>query len=182
MVSSNLTALQISDDRKSVIVGPGHTWGEVYTYLEQFDVAVAGGRLAPVGVPGLLLGGGISFYGNQAGWSADNVLEYEVVLSSGQIVKASATSNTDLFWALKGGSSNFGIVTSFKLRTFPSRKVFAGAYTVAGEHVSDFLAVSIALLHILDPRGIRLTPTGHRQLLRLQHRPPLAHRAHGRAL
>ena len=93
-------------------------------------------------MPGLLLGGGVSFYGNQAGWSADNVLEYEVVLASGQIVTASATSNPDLFWALKGGSSNFGIVTSFKLRTFPSKKVFAGAYTVAGEHVDEFLAVS----------------------------------------
>jgi FAD/FMN-containing dehydrogenase len=142
VVSSNLTTLQISDDRKSVVVGPGHTWGQVYKYLEQYNVAVAGGRLAPVGVPGLLLGGGVSFYGNQAGWSADNVLEYEVVLASGQIVTASATSNTDLFWALKGGSSNFGIVTSFKLRTFPSKKVFAGAYTVAGDHVEEFLAVS----------------------------------------
>ncbi|KAH6688474.1 FAD binding domain-containing protein [Plectosphaerella plurivora] len=140
LVSSNLTTLQISDDRKSVVVGPGHNWGQVYKYLEQYNVAVAGGRLAPVGVPGLLLGGGVSFYGNQAGWSADNVLEYEVVLASGQIVTASATSNTDLFWALKGGSSNFGIVTSFKLRTFPSKKVFAGAYTVAGEYVEDFLA------------------------------------------
>ncbi|KAM0276819.1 hypothetical protein ACHAQH_006354 [Verticillium albo-atrum] len=139
MVMSNLTTLAISSDRKSVQVGPGYKWGAVYKYLEQYDVAVAGGRLAPVGVPGLLLAGGVSFYGNQAGWAADNVLEYEVVLSSGRVVKASATENTDLFWALKGGSNNFGIVTKFTLRTFPSKRVFAGAYTVGGDHVDEFL-------------------------------------------
>ncbi|KAM0330774.1 hypothetical protein ACHAQA_003728 [Verticillium albo-atrum] len=139
MVLSNLTTLAVSSDRKSVQVGPGYKWGAVYKYLEQYDLAVAGGRLAPVGVPGLLLAGGVSFYGNQAGWAADNVLEYEVVLSSGRVVKASATENTDLFWALKGGSNNFGIVTKFTLRTFPSKRVLAGAYTVGGDHVDDFL-------------------------------------------
>ena len=139
-MSSNLTVLDVSDDRKSVEVGPGFRWGDVYTYLEQFDLAVAGGRLAPVGVPGLLLGGGISFLGNQHGWAADNVLEYEVVLASGEIVTASATSNRDLFWALKGGSSNFGIVTKFTLRTFVSKKVWAGAYSVGPDHVEEFLA------------------------------------------
>ncbi|KAF3358586.1 Protein phosphatase 2C-like protein 1 [Verticillium dahliae VDG1] len=139
MVLSNLTTLAVSSDRKSVQVGPGYKWGAVYKYLEQYDVAVAGGGLAPVGVPGLLLAGGVSFYGNQAGWAADNVLEYEVVLSSGRVVKASASENTDLFWALKGGSNNFGIVTKFTLRTFPSKRVFAGAYTVGGDDIDAFL-------------------------------------------
>ena len=141
-MSSNLTTLQVSEDRKSVQVGPGHKWGGVYSYLEQFDLGVAGGRLAPVGVPGLLLGGGLSFYGNQHGWSADNVLEYEVVLADSSIVNVSATSHPDLFWALKGGSSNFGIVTKFTLRTFPSKKVWAGAYSVGPDHIEEFIAVS----------------------------------------
>lgn len=142
MVASQLTDLEISEDTKSVVVGLGHDWGSVYSYLEHFDVAVAGGRLAPVGVPGLLLAGGISFYGDQHGWAADNVLEYEVVLADGSIAKATLDDHADLFWALKGGSSSFGMVTSFTLRTFPSKAVWAGAYTVSGEHVDKFLAVS----------------------------------------
>jgi FAD/FMN-containing dehydrogenase len=142
MVSSNLTTLALSEDHSSVTLGPGHNWGAVYSYLEAYDLAVAGGRLAPVGVPGLLLAGGINFYGNQHGWSADNVLSYEVVLASGQIVTATGSNNTDLFWALKGGSNNFGIVTSFTLRTFPSTQVWAGVYSVAEEYLHELLAVS----------------------------------------
>ncbi|KAI9151611.1 hypothetical protein HJFPF1_08818 [Paramyrothecium foliicola] len=130
IVMSNLTTLELAADRKSVWVGPGLDWGEVYRYLGEFNLATTGGRLAPVGVPGLLIGGGINFHGNQYGWSADNVLEYEVVLYTGQVVKVDAKTRSDLFWALKGGSNNFGIVTKFRLNTFPSGDVYAGVYSV----------------------------------------------------
>lgn len=86
--------------------------------------------------------------GNQHGWAADNVLEYEVVLASGDIVTASATENTDLFWALKGGSSNFGIVTQFTLRTFSSPGVWGGVYISDQDHTSEMLAVRFP--HIQD--------------------------------
>ncbi|KAF4443218.1 hypothetical protein F53441_11527 [Fusarium austroafricanum] len=127
---SNLTTLELSKDKKSVWVGPGLDWGQVYRYLGQYKLACAGGRLSPVGVPGLLLGGGINFHGNQRGWAADNVLEYELVLSSGKTVSVTSKSYPDLFWALKGGSNNFGIVTKFKLATFPSDQIYAGVYSV----------------------------------------------------
>lgn len=143
MVMSNLTALDYSESDQVLTLGPGHTWGAVYKYLSQFDRAVAGGRLSPVGVPGLLLAGGVNFYANQHGWSADNVLEYEVVLADGTVAKATADENADLFWALKGGSSNFGIVTQFKLRTFESTGVWAGTHTVTGDHIDEMFAVSI---------------------------------------
>lgn len=139
---SNLTALELADQSKAVWVGPGLDWGQVYSFLETYKLAAAGGRLSPVGVPGLLLAGGVNFHGNQRGWAADNVVEYEVVLTSGEILSVTVSSNPDLFWALKGGSSNFGIVTGFKLRTFPSDKVLAGIYTVAD--IPRFLAVSFA--------------------------------------
>ena len=148
MVMSNLTTFVIADDTLSVEVGPGHDWGFVYTELDKHQLAVAGGRLAPVGVPGLLLAGGVSFHGNQHGWSADNVLEYEVVLASGEIATASADENQNLFWALKGGSSNFGIVTKFKLRTFKSGtdgKIMAGTYSAAAQHADAFFAVCTLL-------------------------------------
>ncbi|KXJ87892.1 hypothetical protein Micbo1qcDRAFT_215132 [Microdochium bolleyi] len=143
IVMSNLTTLAVAEDKQTVTLGPGHDWGEVYTELDKHGLTASGGRLAPVGVPGLLLAGGVNFHGNQRGWAADNVLEYEVVLASGEIVTVSATEMPDLFWALKGGSSNFGIVTKFKLRTFESGtggKVLAGTYTVSAEHLDAFFA------------------------------------------
>jgi hypothetical protein len=119
------------------------SWKDVYSYLAKYDLAAAGGRLGPVGVPGLLLAGGVNFYGNQVGFGCDTVINYEVVLADGSIVQANKTSNQDLFWALKGGSSNFGIVTRFDLETIKSPKVWAGSYTVAAEYIDQFLAVCI---------------------------------------
>ncbi len=101
---------------------------------------VSGGRLSPIGVPGLLLGGGISFYGNQYGFSCDNVINYEIVLADGSVTNANAKSNSDLFWALKGGSSNFGIVTRFDVQTFKSPKIWAGVYSVAEPYIPQFIA------------------------------------------
>jgi FAD/FMN-containing dehydrogenase len=146
IVMSNLTTLELSADRKSVWVGPGLDWGEVYTFLDKYGLATTGGRLAPVGVPGLLLGGGISFHGNQYGWSADNVVEYEIVLYTGKIVSVTAKSNSDLFWALKGGSNNFGIVTKFRLNTFSSGTVYAGVYSVTD--IPGLLKVSLPSISI----------------------------------
>jgi hypothetical protein len=147
-VMSNLTTLELAKDKKSVWVGPGLDWGQVYRYLAQQKLAVAGGRLSAVGVPGLLLAGGINFHGNQRGWAADNVLEYELVLSSGKIISVTSKSHPDLFWALKGGSSNFGIVTKFKLATFPSDQIYAGIYSVA--YIPGFLKVRGNMNESLD--------------------------------
>ncbi len=140
VVMSNLTTLELTSDRKHAWIGPGKTWGDVYQWLDQYELGVAGGRLSPVGVPGLLLAGGVNFHGNQYGWAADNVVEYEIVLANASIKSVTAKSNSDLFWALKGGSSNFGIVTKFKVNTFTSKQVYAGVYTVSD--IPKFLGVS----------------------------------------
>lgn len=137
---SNLTALEVNEEAKYVWVGPGHDWGTVFSYLGKYNLTAAGGRLSPVGVPGLLLAGGVNFQGNQHGWAADNVIEYEIVLANGTVKYATACSDPDLFWALKGGSSNYGIVTKFKLNTFPSAQVYAGVYSVTD--IPAFLEVS----------------------------------------
>ena len=143
MVLSNLTTMSLSSDERVLSLGPSHRWGDVYKWLSTYDLAVPGGRLSPVGVPGLLLAGGVNFYGNQVGWSADNVIQYEVVLASGSIVYANKSSYSDLFWALKGGSSNFGIVTRFDIKTVPSTKVFAGIYSVGNDDIPAFVNVSL---------------------------------------
>lgn len=107
-----------SADSASVAVGGGATWDAVYGALDPLGLSTAGGRVAGVGVGGLTTGGGISYFGPRVGWTCDQVLEFEVVLANGSIVCANATTNRDLWLGLRGGSNNFGIVTSFTLATF----------------------------------------------------------------
>jgi hypothetical protein len=107
-------------------IGPGNRWYDVYTELEPHNLAVVGGRASGVGVGGLTLGGGISHHTNLRGFACDNVAEYEVVTASGLIVTASAKQLPDLYWALRGGGNNFGIVTNFNLETFPQGPMWGG--------------------------------------------------------
>jgi FAD/FMN-containing dehydrogenase len=76
--SSNLTTLSLSTDKSIVSVGPGNRWRDVYAYLKPSGLAAVGGRVGHVGVPGLLLGGGISFYSSEYGFASDNVQKYQV--------------------------------------------------------------------------------------------------------
>ncbi|KAF2023710.1 FAD binding domain-containing protein [Setomelanomma holmii] len=125
--SSNLTTLSLSGDKSTVSVGPGNRWRDVYAYLKSSGLVAVGGRVGHVGVPGLLLGGGISFYSSQYGFASDNVAKYQCVLSTGLIVEATATNAySDLFWALRGGGNSFCIVTRFDLRTVSSSNVWVG--------------------------------------------------------
>ncbi|KAI8283669.1 hypothetical protein K4K56_010560 [Colletotrichum sp. SAR 10_98] len=104
-------------------VDTGGHWQYVYKDLDDQGVVVVGGRDGNVGVGGFLLGGGTSFFSPARGFGADNVANYEVVLSNGTIVNANKSSNADLWKALKGGGPNFGIVTRFDLEAMPTRKL-----------------------------------------------------------
>lgn len=124
---TKLNQIALSPQGKSVHVGPGNRWGAVYTYLAKTGLYSLGGRLSTVGVPGLLLGGGINFFTNKYGFAMDNVVSFEVVLADGRIVVATGSNQyKDLFWALKGGSGQFGIVTDFELKTYKIPKVWSG--------------------------------------------------------
>lgn len=92
-----------------VSIGPGARWGAVYDELDKYNLTAVGGRVMDVGVGGLSLGGGLSYLSDLHGFVCDNVVSYEVVLADGRVVEASADSHSDLFWALKGGSNNFGM-------------------------------------------------------------------------
>ncbi|KAF2132493.1 FAD-binding domain-containing protein [Dothidotthia symphoricarpi CBS 119687] len=125
--SSNLTSLTLSSDQTTVSVGPGNRWRDVYSLLAPRGLAAVGGRVGHVGVPGLLLGGGISFFSSQYGFASDNVVKYQCILASGLIVEATATNAySDLFWALRGGGNSFCLVTRFDLKTVVSSKVWVG--------------------------------------------------------
>jgi FAD/FMN-containing dehydrogenase len=103
-----LNAISVSADKKVATIGPGQRWGEVYKTLDPYELSVVGGRIPQVGVGGLILGGGFFHFSGKYGLAADNVKNFEVVLADGSVVNANAQSNSDLFWALKGGGPNFG--------------------------------------------------------------------------
>ncbi|KAF1962235.1 FAD-binding domain-containing protein [Byssothecium circinans] len=118
--------VNLSSDHTSVNIGPGCRWTNVTTLLDSKGLAVVGGRNSDVGVGGLLLSGGISFYSPRFGLACNNIISYEVVLADGSVVTASSSSHPDLWRALKGGSNNFGIVTRFTVPCFSSTKVWSG--------------------------------------------------------
>ena len=116
----------VSSDNTTTSVGGGARWVDVYQKLDALGLALSGGRVFDVGVGGLTLGGGNSFFGPRYGFGCDGVRNFEVVLAGGQIVNANATSNPDLFKALKGGSNNFGVITRFDFITFPQGDLWGG--------------------------------------------------------
>jgi FAD binding domain len=139
---SNLNAVNVSADQSQVSLGPGNRWVDVYSKLDQLGVATTGGRVASVGVGGLILGGkyivnhichypkfltgGISFFSPRYGFVCDNVVNYQIVLASGQLVSVNANSNPDLFKALKGGSNNFGVVVRIDMKLFKQGPFWGG--------------------------------------------------------
>ncbi|KAK6863755.1 hypothetical protein PG995_000283 [Apiospora arundinis] len=136
---SHLNATTYDAATKTASIGPGARWGEVYASLEEHGVSVTGGREGVVGVGGLLLGGGVSWHTARTGFACDSVVNYEVVLASGEIVNANATAHSDLFRALKGGGSNFGIVTGFRLATFPAANLVVDKRSIGIEHINTVI-------------------------------------------
>ncbi|KAF4333054.1 FAD-binding domain protein [Fusarium beomiforme] len=125
-----LDGIKINEDIGTVTVGTGCTWRSIYKKLEPLGLMVVGGRSADVGVGGFTLGGGISFYAGERGWAVDNVRSFEVVLANGSIVTATRENEPRLFKALRGGGSNFGIVTAFGLESFPYDRIWGAQTTV----------------------------------------------------
>ena len=113
---SLLHSTTVNPDDHTVRVDAGCTWGDVDHATVAFGMATPSGFLASTGVGGLTLGGGIGYLARRFGLTVDNLLSADVVLADGSFVTASPTSHSDLYWALRGGGGNFGIVTSFTFR------------------------------------------------------------------
>ncbi|KAK6845942.1 hypothetical protein PG987_001130 [Apiospora arundinis] len=136
---SSLNNITFDADSETVRFGAGLRWKDVYGELTRHKRTVSGGRGGDVGVSGLLLGGGSSWMTAKNGWACDNVLSYEVVLADGRIIVADRSTHADLFQALKGGSNNFGIVTSFVMPTIPSDRVWGGIAATPSSATSQVL-------------------------------------------
>ena len=123
---SLLNRIDVDPHGRTVRVGGGATWGEVDRATGEYGLATPSGIISTTGVGGLTLGGGLGYLTRKYGLAVDNLLEAELVLASGEHVRASADEHPDLFWAIRGGGGNFGVVTSFLFRLNEVGTVIAG--------------------------------------------------------
>ncbi|KAM5352992.1 hypothetical protein ACJ41O_005714 [Fusarium nematophilum] len=164
-----LNEITVSADRQTVSVGPGNRWIDISEALDPLQLAVVGGRVSDVGVSGLTLGGGISYFSGLKGWACDNVRNFEVVVASGDIVNASPAENADLYWALRGGGgSNFGIVTRFDLASFEQGDLWTNSLIFPGALNTTL----IPLFQKLTVDGLPSDPAAHTYFV-LTYQPSL---------
>jgi FAD binding domain/Berberine and berberine like len=136
---SMLKDIEVDPAAQTVRVGGGCTWGEVDRATGEHGLATPSGIISTTGVGGLTLGGGLGHLSRRFGLTIDNLLEADIVLASGEQVRASANENADLFWAIRGGGGNFGVVTSFLFRAHEVGTIFGGPTFWAVEEAADVL-------------------------------------------
>ena len=136
---SRMKGIRVDPEARTVRVEGGCVWGDVDHATHAFGLATPSGIISTTGVAGLTLGGGIGHLTRRCGLSIDNLLEADLVLADGSFVTASAEKNPDLFWAIRGGGGNFGVVTSFLFRLHPIDTVYAGPMFWELEQAADMM-------------------------------------------
>jgi len=167
---SAMKGVHVDPRHRTVRAEPGLTWWDYNRAAAVHGLATTGGVVSSTGIAGLTLGGGIGWLMGKYGLTVDNLVSAEVVTAHGEVLRASDDEHPDLFWALRGGGGNFGIVTSFEYRAHPVRNVLAGpvlhsladARSVLAFHreftasTPDELTVGAALLHSPDGSGAKV--------------------------
>ncbi|MGH9625934.1 MAG: FAD-binding oxidoreductase, partial [Bryobacteraceae bacterium] len=123
---SRMKGIHVDPEAKTVRVEPGCVWGDIDHATHAFGMATPSGFISTTGVGGLTLGGGIGYLTRKYGLTIDSLLSVDVVLADGSFVTADSMEHADLFWAVRGGGGNFGVVTSFKFRLHPVKMVHFG--------------------------------------------------------
>ena len=127
---SPMKGIRIDPARRTARAEPGLTWAEFDRETQAFGLATTGGVVSTTGISGLTLGGGIGWLSRAHGLSCDNLLSVDIVTADGQLRTASADENADLFWAVRGGGGNFGVVTSFEFRLHQVGPAFLGGLLI----------------------------------------------------
>jgi FAD binding domain/Berberine and berberine like len=123
---SGMKAVRVDPETRTVRAGPGLTLGEFDRATQAFGLATTLGVMSTTGIAGLTLGGGLGWLNGRYGLACDNLISAEVVTADGRLLRASARENEELFWAIRGGGGNFGVVTSLEYRLHPVDLVLAG--------------------------------------------------------
>jgi len=161
---SRLKGIWVDPAARTARVQPGVTWGELDRETQAFGLATPGGLVSTTGIAGFTLGGGIGWLSRKFGTASDNLLSVDLVTAAGDHLRASATENPELFWGVRGGGGNFGVVTSFELRLHPvGPTVLGGLMFYSADRapqvlrlVRDFLLApdelfSVAVLRLAPP-------------------------------
>lgn len=136
---SRMKSIRIDPLRRVARAEPGLTWGAFDRETQAFGLALTGGIQSTTGIAGFTLGGGFGYLARKHGLTCDNLLSADVVTADGRLVTASPSQNADLFWGVRGGGGNFGIVTSFEFRLFPLGPVLGGMLTYPAARARDVL-------------------------------------------
>src|ERR1700732_2761919 len=136
---SAMKGVRVDPVARTARVGAGCTQGDVDHATHAFGLAVPAGIISTTGIAGLTLSGGHGYLTRKYGLTIDNLIEADVVLADGGFVVASKDNNPDLFWALRGGGGNFGVVTSFKFALHPVSTVFAGPIAWDQKHARTIM-------------------------------------------
>nr|WP_241266636.1 FAD-binding oxidoreductase [Streptomyces scabichelini] len=131
--TSNLRGIHVDPQRRRMVVQPGLLQGDVDAETTSFGLAVTGSQESYIGLGGVALGGGLGWLARYRGLLVDNLISADVVLANGELVRASAEDDAELFWAIRGGGGNYGIVTRFEFKLYPQGDCAAGilAYPIA---------------------------------------------------
>jgi hypothetical protein len=126
IVTSQMTEIRVDPEMQTAWVSAGTKWGRVLEEAQSVGLAPLLGSAPHVGVVGYTLGGGMGWLARKYGVAADSVHQFELVTADGTLLRASATENADLFWGLRGGGGNFGVVTGMEIRLYPVTTVYGG--------------------------------------------------------
>jgi FAD/FMN-containing dehydrogenase len=162
---SGMKALRVDPATRTVRAGPGLTLGEFDRATQAFGLATTLGVVSTTGIAGLTLGGGLGWLNGRYGLACDNLISADVATADGQLLRASAQENEDLFWSIRGGGGNFGVVTAFEYQLHPVDLVLAGGLSYPLEvaprvlrHYDDF--VKAAPDELSTAASLGLTPVG----------------------
>src|SRR3954452_20092543 len=167
---AEMKAIAVDPDRRTATAEGGVLWGELNDAAAEHGLAVTGGTVSGTGIAGYTLGGGLGWLMARYGLAADNLEAVELVTAAGEVLRVDASSHPGLFWALRGGGGNFGVVTSFTYRLHPLSTVTGGLiahpleaapallrfYRDAVADASADLTVFAGLIHAPDGSGTKL--------------------------